>query len=1149
MKFRLRSNFCLFFIFALLAVSSSVSYSTVYVKSDAGGSTHNGKTWATAFHTIQEGINAASANKDEVWVARGSYSGNETIAVGVSLYGGFTGAETSKSQRNWKTNVTTINNGMAETVSCNSDSRLDGFTVNKGTLQSILCLSGTITIANCIITGEYSGIESDSSSTPVITNNTIYECYEGIVCYNAVITNNVIKNCDWASVFCQRSATISNNLIIASRYGIECENSSPIITNNTIVGAVTGYGAGYYSSAKVSNNIIAYCGTGVDKPYYANSITLSHNDVYGCDTAYAGTNPGSTDIQLDPKFSNYKGGNLHLMSNSPCLNAGDAKAGGMTNTDIDGNSRVMDGIVDIGADEFDGTNWPSSTPIIYVNASNSLTTGDGSSWANAFKTISAALDAASACGGAEVWVAKGIYNEELDLQPFTYLYGGFSANEVTRDQRNLKLNSTIITGENLSYAVKMSGITTVDGFTFRNFYYGITARSAGNLIANNVITGCTEDAISCQATMQTTVVNNTVSCCKVGISTTDMGNPTILNNTVVLNTTGIESVWENKANVLNNIIAFNTKGFSSVNASPSFSYNDVYGNTVDYDGLQPGVSNISADPLFAGLESGNFHIQPNSPCKDKGSNTALLPAKDIEGDSRILNGTVDIGSDESDGTVWQNVRPVVYVKSTALNGGDGSTWSKAFKTIQAGVDALKGKGGGEVWIAKGTYNETVVLSSFISIYGGFSGSETVKEQRNWSLNPTIIDGGSSYATIVTAANKCQVDGFTLRNGNYGVCTRDASCQVSNNIIVGMAESAVFCSGGSAIVTNNFINQSYYYGVDCYGGNPVVTNNTIINNAYGIYIHYDSSPIISNNIIAYNEYDGIFRYGGNTVLTCNDVYGNGQNYFWIDPGKGDISVDPGFVAAGDYHISKNSPCRNSGDNSARSLPLDDIDYNGRIGDGRVDIGADEYWDPCITIVSVKLARNDEKVDIADAIVTGANSGLLYIESEDRHCGIRVSKFMHGLKAGMRVHVTGLTKTTSDGERYIAADTAVQTGSGTVDPVYMTNITMGGSDYNYVPMRSGQQGVINATGLNNIGLLVKTTGRVVLSTSSTFDITDGSGENVQVSVPSGIPIPALNSYVSVVGNSSCRKVSNGLMRVIRPYAASNIVILQKPDGSIP
>src|SRR5262249_15277576 len=52
--------------------------------------------------------------------------------------------------------------------------------------------------------------------------------------------------------------------------------------------------------------------------------------------------------------------------------------------------------------------------------------------------------------------------------------------------------------------------------------------------------------------------------------------------------------------------------------------------------------NISADPMFADLTQGNYHLQKGSPSIDSGDNQAPnLPDKDLDGNQRILDGDGD----------------------------------------------------------------------------------------------------------------------------------------------------------------------------------------------------------------------------------------------------------------------------------------------------------------------------------------------------------------------------------------------------------------------------------------------------------------------------------------------------------------------------
>lgn len=68
----------------------------------------------------------------------------------------------------------------------------------------------------------------------------------------------------------------------------------------------------------------------------------------------------------------------------------------------------------------------------------------------------------------------------------------------------------------------------------------------------------------------------------------------------------------------------------------------------DVQGGCPGVGNIDSDPRFVDPDSLDFHLSPDSPCINAGTNyDPNLPMLDIDGEARVQNCRVDIGADES----------------------------------------------------------------------------------------------------------------------------------------------------------------------------------------------------------------------------------------------------------------------------------------------------------------------------------------------------------------------------------------------------------------------------------------------------------------------------------------------------------------------
>ena len=110
---------------------------------------------------------------------------------------------------------------------------------------------------------------------------------------------------------------------------------------------------------------------------------------------------------------------------------------------------------------------------------------------------------------------------------------------------------------------------------------------------------------------------------------------------------------------------------------------------------------------------------------------------------------------------------ILYVKEGGT--GDCSSWENACDLQDALGDAETGN---EIWVAEGTYYPTdstdrtvsFKLKNGVALYGGFAGTETARDQRDWVVNPTILSGDLGIAVNKRQQLPCGV--------RYGVGCHD-----------------------------------------------------------------------------------------------------------------------------------------------------------------------------------------------------------------------------------------------------------------------------------------------------------------------------------------------------------------------------------------
>ncbi|MBI4649318.1 MAG: right-handed parallel beta-helix repeat-containing protein [Bacteroidia bacterium] len=406
---------------------------------------------------------------------------------------------------------------------------------------------------------------------------------------------------------------ISNNTAYSSGGGIYCTSGSPIIINNTI-----------------TNNSASYDGGGINS---SGSLTITENIIFNNSASYFGggiycsntSSPTITNNTISNNSASSYGGGINCLNSSPTI----------TNNTISNNSAYSDG---------GGIYcWYNSSPTITNNTitNNSASYGGGISCSYSNPTIfnNTISNNSNSSNGGGIFCSYGnptIFNNTISNNSTNNHGGGIYC---------FQNNSTIFNNTISNNSANSSG-----GGIYCSY-------SSSPTITNNTISNNSSDyrggGIYCEYSSNPTITNNTISnndannggalYCK------NNSNPT-LRNTIL---------WGNTASASGTQVFLNTE-----DSDPNFYYCALQGGTAAfglnncfYTGTYE--NNIEADALFVASSAGSgtgydgltadWSLQTGSPCINAGTpdTTGLnLPATDIAGNPRIINGRIDIGAYE-----------------------------------------------------------------------------------------------------------------------------------------------------------------------------------------------------------------------------------------------------------------------------------------------------------------------------------------------------------------------------------------------------------------------------------------------------------------------------------------------------------------------
>jgi len=267
---------------------------------------------------------------------------------------------------------------------------------------------------------------------------------------------------------------------------------------------------------------------------------------------------------------------------------------------------------------------------------------------------------------------------------------------------------------------------------------------------------------------------------------------------------------------------------------------------------------------------------------------------------------------------------VVYVDLSTPPGGDGTSWACAFNELQPAIEAAYVRGE-EIWVAMGDYGEqrvvepgdipdwppedsgALVMMPGVEMYGGFAGDETMREQRDWQNNVTIINGttannGGPACHVVFGAEDAVLDGFRVTGANLTLesgCTNSGggmvitepmtvrNCRFESNFVQGSGGGMYIVNCAPLIEDCVFLGNSAVNGaamVNSIGAPTINRCQFVQNRAFGFrdvgangggIANYGSTPVILNCIFWNNLGEspfGVPSYGGGmSSVMSSSVY--------------------------------------------------------------------------------------------------------------------------------------------------------------------------------------------------------------------------------------------------------------------------------------
>jgi CSLREA domain-containing protein len=455
----------------------------------------------------------------------------------------------------------------------------------------------------------------------------------------------------------------------------------------------------------------------------------------------------------------------------------------------------------------------ASATVIYVKA-NATGFNTGSTWANAYTSLQAAIDDTNSTTK-EIWVAAGKYvptvesdpdpellgrSKTFQLKPGLKIYGGFAGTETALNQRNPAANLTILSGDidNNDSQSPITNLNSVTGNT-TNAFHVVTG-------ANAILDGFTITGGYADGGTNNCRYSATSHSCGGGmwnIST----NPTVTN--VVFS---------------GNYASVGGGGMGNLNSSPTLTHVAFNNNSSgDEGGGMHSITTIAGSPTLTSVSFNNNYAA-------------------ISGGGMYNRG--------SDATLTE----VTFTNNSAGSGGGAITVSNSAVTVNDGIFRGNEAGdfGGGMLISNLSLRDDITLTNVIfsgniasdGVGGGLlmsvSDSQIITIANGlFSGNQATSGGGLNIAGTTTLTNVTIAGNRATNNQGGGIVSSAGTHQIRNSIVWDNGLNHVYLSGATLTASYSLVQDGCPNGATC---DHITTSDPL----FTIPLNYTSAPSSMGN---------------------------------------------------------------------------------------------------------------------------------------------------------------------------------------------------------------------------------------------------------------------------------------------------------------